>query len=457
VTKTPSLGLRVTVLLAAAQLPAFVIAWIVMFVLGLAKVGGFNASLDEMASVRVTTLVNASLVRGEDGLGKIEPTRELQTEIQRVPGLLFAVFDPVRMQPLPGSSPKLVSKLASLAEIRADHLHFTMGDEPWPGSAGHLMFSDTPIGTMQVALYGQKFRWEDIFFSLKNDLAWVSMYLVVAMMTTVALAWIVVRQGLMPLRAVAGEVARIDMNSLHQRLPILGVPIEIAPLVNGMNEALTRLDAGVERQRRFTANAAHELRTPLAIMRARLENAKSSALKSELLAEASQLRAIVEQMLVAARLTEGQVTLDQHVDLETSVRQVVSNFLPLALDCDRFIDFEGNVDSVIVRGNQRAIDCIVTNLIDNALRAEPKGGTIMVRIDDGGVIAVIDHGEGVAPSNREMIFEPFWRKSETTSGTGLGLAIAKEIMEVHGGNIWVEETPGGGATFKLRFPTVESR
>lgn len=453
-TNTPSLGLRVTVLLATAQIPAFITAWIVMFVLGLAKVGGFNASFDEMASVRVTALVNASLVRGEDGRGKIEPTRELQAEIQRVPGLLFAVFDPVRMQPLPGSSPKLVSKLASLAEIRADHLHFTMGDDPWPGSAGHLMFRDTPIGVMQVALYGQKFRWEDIFFSLKNDLAWVSTYLVVTMLTTVALAWIVVRQGLMPLRAVAGEVARIDMKSLRQRLPITGVPIEIAPLVNAMNEALTRLDAGVERQRRFTANAAHELRTPLAIMRARLENAKASALKSELLGEASQLRAIVEQMLVAARLTEGQVTLDQNVDLENSVRQVVANFLPLAMDCDRFIDFESNADSVIVRGNKRAIDCVVTNLIDNALRAEPKDGTILVRIDDGGVIAVVDHGEGVAPTNREMIFEPFWRKSETTSGTGLGLAIAKEIMDAHGGLIWVEETPGGGATFKVSFPKV---
>lgn len=448
-THAPSLALRVTVLLTAAQLPAFVFAWIVMFVLGLAKVGGFNASFDEMASVRVTTLVNGSLVRGEDGLGKIEPTRELRAEIERVPGLLFAVFDPVRMQPLAGSSPQLVAKLASLAEIRADHLHFTMGDEQWPGGSGHLMFRDTSIGLMQVALYGQKFRPQDIFFSLENDLAWVSTYLIVAMLTTFGLAWIVVRRGLKPLRAVAGEVARIDMNSLRQRLPTSGVPIEIAPLVEGMNEALMRLDAGVERQRRFTANAAHELRTPLAIMRARLENAKASTLKSDLLGEASQLRSIVEQMLVAARLTEGQITLDQRIDLEQSVRQIVSSFLPLAMDCNRFIDFESSAASAIARGNQRAIDCVVTNLIDNALRAEPKNGTISVRIDDHGVVAVIDHGEGVPPAIREMVFEAFWRKNETTTGTGLGLAIAKEIMDAHGGRIWVEDTPGGGATFKI--------
>ncbi|HEY8063741.1 MAG TPA: HAMP domain-containing sensor histidine kinase [Methylosinus sp.] len=448
-TKAPSLAWRVTFLLAAAQLPAFVLAWIVTFVLGLANVGGFDASFDEMASVRVTALVNTSLVRGDDGLGKIVPTRELQAEMQRVPGLLFAVFDPVRMQPLAGSSTKLVSKLASLAEVRANHLHFTMGDDPWPGSSGHLMFFETPIGLMQVALYGQKFRPEDMLFSIWNDLAWVSTYLIVGMLTTVVLAWFVVRRGLTPLRAVAGEVARIDMNSLRQRLPTSGVPIEIAPLVEGMNEALMRLDAGVERQRRFTANAAHELRTPLAIMRARLENAKASTLKSELLGEASQLRSIVEQMLVAARLTEGQTTLDQRIDLEQSVRQIVSNFLPLAMDCKRFIDFDSSAASAIIRGNQRAIECVVTNLIDNALRAEPKNGTILVRIDDQGVIAVVDHGEGVAPAIREMVFESFWRKSETTSGTGLGLAIAKEIMDAHGGRIWVEDTPGGGATFKI--------
>lgn len=448
-TNVPSLALRVTVLLTAAQLPAFVFAWIVIFVLGLANVGGFNASFDEMASVRVTALVDNSLARGEDGLGKIEPTRDLQVEMQRVPGLLFAVFDPVRMQPLAGSSPKLVSKLASLAEIRADHLHFTMGEEPWPGSSGHMMFRKTPIGLMQVALYGQKFRPEDIFFSLKNDLAWVSAYLIVCMLTTVAVAWIVVRRGLTPLRAIVGEVARIDMNSLRQRLPTRGVPVEIAPLVEGMNEALMRLDAGVERQRRFTANAAHELRTPLAIMRARLENAKASTLKSELLGEASQLRSIVEQMLVAARLTEGQTTLDQRIDLEQSVRQIVSNFLPLAMDCNRFIDFESSGASMLVRGNQRAIDCVVTNLVDNALRAEPKDGTIVVRVDEDGIVAIIDHGEGVAPALREMVFEAFWRKSETTTGTGLGLAIAKEIMDAHGGRIWVEDTPGGGATFKI--------
>jgi signal transduction histidine kinase len=95
---------------------------------------------------------------------------------------------------------------------------------------------------------------------------------------------------------------------------------------------------------------------------------------------------------------------------------------------------------------------VLTNLIDNALRAEPSKGSVVVRIDSDKIVEVIDHGEGIAAADREMIFEPFWRKSESSPGTGLGLAIAKEIVDAHGGRIWVEDTPGGGATFKLAFP-----
>ncbi len=95
---------------------------------------------------------------------------------------------------------------------------------------------------------------------------------------------------------------------------------------------------------------------------------------------------------------------------------------------------------------------MLANLIDNALHAEPEGGLVLVKVTGRAVVEVIDHGEGVAECDREMIFEPFWRKSETRPGTGLGLSIARELVSMHGGHIWVEETPGGGATFKLAFP-----
>ncbi|WP_246722083.1 sensor histidine kinase [Methylosinus sp. H3A] len=149
-------------------------------------------------------------------------------------------------------------------------------------------------------------------------------------------------------------------------------------------------------------------------------------------------------------MTERQIALAQEVDLVTSVREVVFLYLRLAIECDRMIEFETCAPRVVAHGNRRAIDA-VANLIDNALRAEPSGGAVVVLVGPGATVAVIDHGEGVAQAECEMIFEPFWRKSEATPGTGLGLAIAKELMDNMHGKIGVEETPGGGATFKLIF------
>ena len=135
-----------------------------------------------------------------------------------------------------------------------------------------------------------------------------------------------------------------------------------------------------ERMRRYTANAAHELRTPLAIMRARLEDAEEPTFKNDLKRDVSQLQAIVEQMLITERLTERQARLDEKVDLATTVRQIVSDYLPLALDCDRKLEFEAEKPPVLINGNRRAMECVVGNLVDNALRAEPPGGAVSIKV-----------------------------------------------------------------------------
>lgn len=125
----------------------------------------------------------------------------------------------------------------------------------------------------------------------------------------------------------------------------------------------------------------------------------------------------------------------------------------IALKQGKTIEFQAE-GSFFVSGNQHAIESVLTNLIANAIRAEPKGGRILARVAENGIISIEDHGEGVPFADREMIFEPFWRKSEATPGTGLGLAIAKELTDLHRGRIWVEDTLGGGATFKLSLPTT---
>jgi signal transduction histidine kinase len=450
--KNPSVALRVIFLLVAAQLPAMVITWAFTTGLGLTGLSNYDLYLDELALPRTDRLVIESLVKGQDGLVRLQPTPELRSEMQRVPGLRFAAFEPRSGNPLAGSDPDIVASLKDVIGTKPLHLHFAAVEGAPRRYLGHLDIEKTPFGSMQIASFNPKFRWDDVFHSLKADLEASAVYSCGAIIFISAIGWIAVRSGMAPATAVARSADEIDMNSLHQRLPIEGVPTEIKPLVVAVNNALARLDSSVARMRRYTANAAHELRTPLAIMRARLEDTEEPTFKSDLLRDASHLQAIVEQMLIAARLTEHQASLDQKVDLVKTIRQTVSDYLPLVVECNRKIGFETDFPSIVILGNQRAIECIVANLIDNALRTEPENGAIVVRIGAGATVEVIDHGEGVALADREKIFEPFWRKSDAGPGTGLGLAIAKELMDKLGGRIWVEETPGGGATFKLLFP-----
>jgi signal transduction histidine kinase len=449
-----SLALHLVGYLVVAQFLAFMIAWMITLGLGLAHIWIFDMSLDTLATTRVRNLVIASLVPDVDRGIRIEPSPELRAEIRRTADLKYAVFDALKYEPLSGSSPELGEVLASAIRINSPHTHFVLPGDSKSTPMGYAAPESTPFGKLQIAVYGQKFRWVDIYYAMADEFQWSAVYVFTASAVSVAIAWLAVRRGLYPLRALSQEAARIDMESLDQRLSTSSVPAEVAPLVAAINTALARLDQSAMRLRRYTRNAAHELRTPLAILRARLEDAEEPTFKADLLRDASQLQAIVEQMLIAARLTENQAALDQEVDLVKAVRQIVSRHLPLAVKCDRAIEFESGSSPVLMRGSQRAIECAVANLLDNALRAEPSGGTVFVLVRDDAVVEVIDHGEGVALSDRDMIFEPFWRKNDATPGTGLGLAITKELIEKHNGRLWVEETQGGVATFKVSFPAA---
>jgi signal transduction histidine kinase len=334
-------------------------------------------------------------------------------------------------------------------------MHFVLPGDPEAPSLGTMEPRRSPYGRMYVAVYRSMFRWDDVLYDLRNELDWDIPYFAAETVLTIIVAWLGMRWGLAPIRAVARQARRIDMSSIDQRLSKDRVPDEILPLIDAVNEALARVDQGVARQRLFTANAAHELRTPLAIMRARLENARQSHLRNKLLGDASKLRVILEQMLIAARLTERQAPLYERLNLVETVQPIVSDFFSLAIERDCGVEFEACAGLVECRANKRAVECVIGNLIDNAVRAQPAGGTVQVRVRVGAIVEVVDHGEGVAPCDRELVFEPFWRKNESKPGTGLGLAIAKEVLDKLGGRIWVEETPGGGATFKVAFP--ESR
>jgi len=452
--KAKSLSLRLVVYLIVGQLAAFAIGWIITISLGLAGVEIFKTSWDELAVPRASALVIESLRRGENGQIRIYPSSALQSEMRRAPSMKYAAFDIEQKKPLEGSSPELAAELPGVIGYSPSHTHFILIGDSTASPLGYTEPRWTPFGKFHIAVYRQKFRWDDVFHAMSTDLKWLIMYLFTAMFMSGAITWFAVRRGLSPLRAVAREAAGVNMQSLNQRLSSVGVPAEIYPLVEAMNDALQRLDAGVARQRRFTANAAHELRTPIAILNARLDAPEEASFRVDLKRDARRIRNIVEQLLAMARINNRPRETNERVDVVAAVRTIAQDSALLAVRSRRQIEFDAPAGPIHVAGSRAALEAVVASLIDNALRAEPESGTVSVRVGEDGTISVEDHGYGVEENERELIFEPFWRKNETTPGTGLGLAIAKELIDMLGGRIWIEDTPGGGATFKIALAAM---
>lgn len=449
--RSPSLVTRLVLCLCVAETVAFLLGWLLTVVAGLLGVEAFATSIDEISVYRAKKQVIASLTVTRHGEIAIEPTAELRAEMQRAPAMQFAAFQSFNLRPIAGSSPRLVAVLRPLLEISQTHVHFVLPGDPAEIRAGLVESQWTRYGRMHIAVYGQKFHWSDLLDAAQEELRWMALYLVIVIAMSAGAALFAVQWGLTPLRKAAKQTAQIDLKSLHRRLEAEAVPREILPFVNAVNDALKRLDADAARQRRFTANAAHELRTPVTILGARLDAPEEPSFRDDLKRDQRRIRNIVEQLLATARLGEALAQRNQCVELKSLVRSIISDAALLALRAGRQIDFEACAGEIYVLGNRAALESVIANLIDNALRAEPPGGAVLLRLRESGELDIVDHGGGVAIADRDLIFEPFWRKDELTPGTGLGLSIAKEIIEAHGGRIWVEETPGGGATFSIRY------
>ena len=448
---TRSLSFRVILFLVAGQLAAFLFGWLLMTGLGLIHYEDYDLSLDDLAYTRTRFLALESLTRDPEGRLALVPRTALQSEMSGNPDLQIAIYDIENWSAIPGSSPELVSALAPVSELNPGYFSFASRNASGAVLQGVLQTVGTPYGRVRMAFRGHKFLWTDILRAATFDVRWLAGYVAPAMFVSIVVAWIVIRRGLAPLRAIAREAAGIDLNSLNQRLSGAKAPTEILPLVEAMNDALTRLDADAARLRRFTANAAHELRTPVAILIARLDAPKTESLIVDLQRDAFRIRNVVEQLLAAARAPDAPDPNQRPEDLVAIARAVVSDATLLAIQHGRQIELCAPDAPVLARATRAAIESVLSNLLDNALRAEPARGVVIVAVRDDASIAVVDHGPGVAEADRELVFEPFWRKSDAHSGVGLGLAITKELMTRCGGRIFVEESPGGGATFVIAF------
>ena len=276
------------------------------------------------------------------------------------------------------------------------------------------------------------------------------------------LIWLTIGRGLRPLDDMASALGRRTPGSLDA-LPQGGLPVEIRPLVQAVNDLLMRLAHALESQKAFVADAAHELRTPLAAVQLQIQLAERAKTDDERKAAFAQLKQgqaraahLVLQLLTLARQEPGVAAQPfAPVDLAQVVRLVVSEYAPLA--AEKNIDLGVSDDrQASVSGDFEALRVMLGNLVDNAIRYTPPGGTVDValRLRDGcAVIEVSDTGPGVPAEERKRVFDRFYRRDTAhTAGSGLGLAIVKNIADRHHAGILLEDrAPGPGLRVSVTF------
>ncbi|WP_250288809.1 sensor histidine kinase [Streptomyces atroolivaceus] len=279
------------------------------------------------------------------------------------------------------------------------------------------------------------------------------MLLVVAGVT-----WLVTRRALRPVEGIRQELAAITASEdLGRRVPEPDSRDEIARLARTTNETLTVLEASVDRQRRFVADASHELRSPIASLRTQLE---VGAAHPELLdvpgavADTVRLQVLAADLLLLARLDAGERPGRTPVDLGALVREEVSQRAADRIPPEVSVADAGQLE---VSGSRGQLARVVGNLLDNAERHAERVVAVSVRGDRGDVLVeVTDDGSGVPEAERDRIFERFVRlddaRSRDDGGAGLGLAIARDVASRHEGTLTVGSAPIGGALFTLRLP-----
>ena len=283
-------------------------------------------------------------------------------------------------------------------------------------------------------------------------------------------SWIA-RRALAPVDRIITEVREItDGRSLHRRLAEPMVKDELGRLTETLNQMMTRLERSFAALRRFTADASHELKTPLTVLRAGVERAitmpslpsEALAALEETLQEINRMTELVEALLMLARADEGTAPLHREtVDLRAIVEETGETGELLAAAAGVNMEVATPADPVIVPVDASRIRQLILNLLTNAVKYTPAGGSVRLQLgpSNGRVtLTVADSGVGIAPGDLPHIFDRFWRadsartRTGERSGTGLGLAICKWIAEAHGGTIDVQSRPGRGTTFTVTLP-----
>lgn len=425
---------------------------IVQLMLSLATFGAFVAFILRMdaggafAEEDVAAVAANAIVRQADGLLAVRPTPDL-AKLRRETGDLWFVARDDRGRTISyGSVPALYASLgASLGNISFAELR---GEESQPVLSAVIRRHESAAGPLTILAHG-KVRAVTLVVALFSNLVILPIFVILGLVTVIATP-VIVNRSLRGVARIAREAEAIDADRRGVRLSVAQVPREIEPLVRAVNDALERLDEGHHRQSRFIASAAHELRTPIAILQVKIEASDLTA-RRRLSGDIARLANLAEQLLDLHRLDDSASR--EEIDLATLARRVAADMAPLLIVLGKTIEVRVEEPRPIL-GDMSALERVMTNLVQNAV--QHGGGEVIVRTFET-AFEVEDDGPGIPHDQREQVFEPFHRVVPRQTGAGLGLNLVRQVIQRHGGHITILDAPSGGTIVRVSFPQAGGR
>lgn len=325
----------------------------------------------------------------------------------------------------------------------------------WAESRGHRWRTFT-LQDPETGFWIRTAQREDIRGELSQELALGNVLpLILALPLLLVAVIVAVQLGFRPLARLEKPIRHMAPERIHP-LDDRQAPKEVAGLVQAVNTLLRRLDLALERERRFSADAAHELRTPLAALRLNLERActEHPELSQDLIQSVDRMVHLVEQMLLLNRVDSGIDFVPTRNNLSAILEQSVADVAPLALKKQIDPVLEDNTDQAMVQCHSALINTLMRSLLANAIQYSPRNTVILTRLvaeGDGYSISVCDQGPGIDAGERERALSRFVRLDQRQGGgAGLGLAIARRIAELHGGHLVLSDRPDGGSGLCVR-------
>ena len=312
-----------------------------------------------------------------------------------------------------------------------------------------------PRGGLEIKV-AQNVRHPDVIFDdivayYLSRIGWLTLVILAILL---GIDILIIRDALRPVLRASRIAAAIDPARTDLRLPTENVPRELQPLILAMNAALARLEKGILLQREFTADAAHELRTPLAVLRARIETLPDHGVMATLHSDLEVMENVISHLLEIAEIEDAAASAMTRCDLQAISADVVSMLADRTIGQGKQIALTGHDGPVWITANATMVSRAIRNLADNAIRHTPKGTSVELEVTTEGVVRVSDSGPGVPEANRAFVFRRFWRaRRDNSDGAGLGLAIVSRIAEIHGAEVTIADNEGGGAVFSIRFRT----